>query len=111
MNYLKLTKSETAIYILGWSGIALNSAAVLSQNKSLFLYAQTLACVAAFLYNVWLYDGRVRALEFITLFISILAAVIRNEFVLYAGMIIRSVNYQVLYDTLVKEKYASTDRE
>jgi hypothetical protein len=87
----------------GISGIVINFVAIISQNIDLFLVGQLIASISSFLWCVWL-QSKVTMDVIISLTLTMLSIVTKNEYFLYSAMLSRSVSYQFMFERMIKDR-------
>jgi hypothetical protein len=93
-----------AIRWVGWMGVAINLVAICTKDTDLFLLGQIVASFSAFLWSKWLQ----RSITFdlvISLVLTAIAAVVKEPFVMYSAMLVRSCSYQFQFERVVKQRF------
>ena len=102
-------KIENVIRFFGWTGFAIGVLAVFKRDIQLFLIWQLVSNISGFLWNNYL-QKRVSWDTVLSLGVTVLAVLTKDQYVSYAAMLIRSFSYQLIFEKVVRQRLFEVDR-
>lgn len=96
-------KIENIIRLFGWAGVFIGLVAIARKDIQLFLVWQLIANISGFLWNNYL-QKKVSWDTTISLVVTIFAVITKDQFAIYAAMLVRSVSYQLIFEQVVKQR-------
>lgn len=95
------------IRLTGISGVIINFVAIITQNIELILIGQLIASISSFLWCRWM-QQRVSIDICLSLMLTFVSAITKNQYALYAAMLVRSVSYQFMFERILKQRTNET---
>jgi hypothetical protein len=87
----------------GWLGISINAFAISTQINSVLLIGQVVSAFTGFVWCLYL-QNKLTPDIILSFLLTVIAALMQNTFVLFAAMLVRSVNYQLMFERVVKQR-------